>query len=231
MSNTDTVDKNIELLKHEYDLARHEYEYYTDLFNKQDNLYSVYFAIFAIIIGAINYIFKITDKDSMVNNIILLYDKKLLVCGLIIFLAVTYMYLFVIMLGNSYYLIIYSEKIIILEKVLNYFITKNIFIWETDFMAKIQSKDNRFTKGYLNVNLIKMIFAIILYLVVEVPLCLLWYLIVGYTWTFYLYIIVLASISLFLMYDWIIMWWRLPKHYREELRKLYNNKLSINITN
>ncbi len=41
MSNTDTVDKNIELLKHEYDLARHEYEYYTDLFNKQVNLYIV----------------------------------------------------------------------------------------------------------------------------------------------------------------------------------------------
>lgn len=231
MSNGGTVDKNIELLKNEYDLARHEYEYYTDLFNKQDNLYSVYFAIFAIIIGTINYIFEVTDENSIINNIILLYDKKLLVCGLIIFLAVTYMYLFVIMLGNSYYLIIYSEKIIILEKVLNCFITKNIFIWETDFMAKIQSKDNCFTKGYLNVNLIKMIFAIILYLVVEIPLCLLWYLIVGYTWLFYLYIFILISISLFLMYDWIIMWWRLPKHYREELRKLYNNKLNIHITN
>ena len=46
-------------------------------------------------------------------------------------------------------------------------------------MAKIQSKDNVFTKGYLNVNMLKMAFATILYCVVEIPLCILWYSIIG----------------------------------------------------
>lgn len=57
MSNSNEKrNKIIESLKSEYDLARHEWEYYTDLFNKQDNLYSIYFAIFAVIIAAIYYI-------------------------------------------------------------------------------------------------------------------------------------------------------------------------------
>lgn len=172
-------DKIIEFLKSEYDLARHEWEYYTELFNRQDNLYSIYFAIFAVIIGAIYYIIQVNNKDTLFDNITLLHNQKMIICGLIIFLAVTYIYIFIIMMGNSYYLIIYSEKVIVLEKSLNYFLNKNIFIWEKDFMAKIQSKDNVFTKGYLNVNMLKMAFATILYCVVEIPLCILWYSIIG----------------------------------------------------
>ena len=172
-------DKIIEFLKSEYDLARHEWEYYTEIFNRQDNLYSIYFAIFAVIIGAIYYIIQVNNKDTLFDNITLLHNQKMIICGLIIFLAVTYIYIFIIMMGNSYYLIIYSEKVIVLEKSLNYFLNKNIFIWEKDFMAKIQSKDNVFTKGYLNVNMLKMAFATILYCVVEIPLCILWYSIIG----------------------------------------------------
>ena len=222
-------DKIIESLKSEYDLARHEWEYYTDLFNKQDNLYSIYFAIFAIIIGAIYYIIQVNNKDTIFDNIVLLSNQKIIICGLIIFLATTYMYLFIIMMGNSYYLIIYSEKIIVLEKSLNFFLNKNVFIWETNFMSIIQSKENVFTKGYLNVNMLKMVFAIALYCTVEVPLVILWHSIVGSTHSFYIYIVILICVSLFLMYNWIIMWWRLPKHYRTQLEKLYKNKLNIRI--
>ena len=133
------------------------------------------------------------------------------------------------MMGNSYYLIIYSEKVIVLEKSLNYFLNKNIFIWEKDFMAKIQSKDNVFTKGYLNVNMLKMAFATILYCVVEIPLCTLWYSIIGKNSLFYCYVIIVSIISLFLVYDWIVMWWKLPKHYRKELETIYRNRLNIRL--
>lgn len=229
--NRNSEDKNkiIDFLKSEYDLARHEWEYYTELFNRQDNLYSIYFAIFAVIIGAIYYIIQVNNEGKLFDNIILLYNQKMIICGLIIFLAVTYMYLFIIMMGNSYYLIIYSEKVIILEKALNYFLNKNVFVWEKDFMAKIQSKDNVFTKGYLNVNMLKMIFAIILYCVVEIPLCMLWYSVVEKNYLFYWYVIIISIVSLFLVYDWIIMWWRLPQHYRKELETLYKNRLNIRL--
>lgn len=133
------------------------------------------------------------------------------------------------MMGNSYYLIIYSEKVIVLEKSLNYFLNKNIFIWEKNFMAKIQSKDNVFTKGYLNVNMLKMAFATILYCVVEIPLCILWYSIIGKNSLFYCYVIIVSIISLFLVYDWIVMWWKLPKHYRKELETIYKNRLNIRL--
>lgn len=228
---SDNNDRNIiiQSLKSEYDLARHEWEYYTDLFNKQDNLYSIYFAIFAVIIGAIYYIIQVNNEGTIFDNIILLHNQKAIICGLIIFLAITYMYLFIIMMGNSYYLIIYSEKIIVLEKVLNYYLNKKVFIWETEFMSTIQSKDNVCTKGYLNVNMLKMVFAVALYCTVEVPLCILWYSIIGYEILFYIYIIVVSIISLFLMYNWIVMWWKLPKHYRKELENLYKNKLNVHM--
>lgn len=219
----------IEHLKSEYDLARHELEYYTDLFNKQDNLYSVYFAIFAVLVGAIYYIIQVNNKDTLFDNIILSNNQKIIICGLIIFLAITYMYLFIIMMGNSYYLIIYQEKIIILEKVLNFYINKKVFIWETDFMSIIQSTENVVTKGYVNVNMLKMIFAILLYITIEVPLCFIWYFIMGKTYLFYSYVGILIFVSIFLIYDWLIMWWRLPKHYRNELRKIYKNRLNIRI--
>lgn len=230
MSNSnENRDKIIESLKSEYDLSRHEWEYYTDLFNKQDNLYSIYFAIFAVIIAAIYYIIQVNNDKTIFDNIVLLHNQKTIICGLIIFLAITYMYLFIIMMGNSYYLIIYSEKAVVLEKVLNYYLDKKVFIWETEFMSIIQSKDNVFTEGYLNVNMLKMVFAVALYCTVEIPLCILWYSIIGCGILFYIYIIIMMVISLFLMYNWIIMWWRLPKHYRKELEKLYKNKLNIRI--
>lgn len=84
-------DKIVEYLKSEYDLARHEWEYYTELFNRQDNLYSIYFAIFAVIIGAIYYIIQVNNKDTLFDNITLLHNQKMIICGLIIFFG-SYVY-------------------------------------------------------------------------------------------------------------------------------------------
>lgn len=220
----DTIQKH---LKSEYDLARHEWEYYTELFNKQDNLYSIYFAIFAVVIGAIYYIITVNNKGTLFDNITLLQNQKLIICGLLAFLAITYMYLFVIMLGNSYYLIIYSEKAIVLKKLLNHFLGVNIYIWETDFMSIIQSTENIITKGYINVNMFKMVYAILLYLSIEIPLCILWYVVNGRGVLLYVYMFLVIGASVLLAYDWLIMWWRLPKHYRKVLSNLYLEKLCI----
>ena len=92
-------------------------------------------------------------------------------------------------------------------------------------MLKIQSKDNIFTKGYLNVNILKMVFAVLLYFAVEIPLCFLWYTIVGSGIAFKIYSGCVIAFTAFLMYNWIVMWWRLPKHYRKELEDLYKAKL------
>ncbi len=229
MRDSSDRDKIIEYLKNEYDLAKHEWKYYTDLSHKQDHLYSIYFAVFAVMIGAIYYIIQINNKDSIFDDLILMHYQRMIICGLIIFLAVTYMYLFIMKMGSSYDFILYREKVIIFEKSLNYFMTKNIFIWETEFMSKIQSKDHVFTKGYFNVNMIKMIFAVVLYGVIEIPLCILWHVVVGNVPAFYVYIIILIIISLFLLYDWFVMCWRLPAYYRKELKKIYKKKLKMRI--
>lgn len=215
------IDNEINILHEEYKIARHEWEYYTELFNKQDNLYSVYFAIFAIAIGGVYYIIK--DSNShLFENMVLLPNQKIIVGSLIIFLAITYMYLFIIMMGNSYYLIIYSEKILALEKTINRKLGKNILFWEAKFMASIQSTDNRITAGYFNVNFLKTVYAILLYITIEVPLGFLWYAVFDNGLTFKIYCISVTCSSCFLLYNWLIMWIRLPKFYRNKLDNLYS---------
>lgn len=214
--------KKIELLENEYNIAKKEWEYYTDLFNKQDNLYSVYFAIFAVVIGAIYYIIKESNDSAVFEALSLNLTQKIIIGLFIIFLAITYMYLFIILMGNSYYLIIYSSKIMVLEKKINQLMKEDILFWETEFMSIIQSTQNLWTKGYFNVNFLKMIYAILLYIVIEVPLGFLWWIIFGYSPWFVIYSVVLGIVSMFLLYDWLIMWIRLPKHYIAELETIYN---------
>lgn len=213
-------EQQIFMLHEEYKIARHELEYYTELFNKQDNLYSIYFAIFAVVIGAIYYVIK-ENNVVVFENMALNFNQKLLIAGLIIFLAITYMYLFVIVMGNSYYLIIYSEKIIVIEKKLNQLLGKKILFWESDFMSVVQSTQNIFTKGYLNVNILKLFYAIALYVAVELPLGAVWFFVFEKSILSYTYIGSVMIISLFLLRNWLIMWIRLPKHYREKLNKVY----------
>ena len=57
-----TLEKNEllqKLLKGEYDLAKHECEYYTQEFNKQDTIYGVYFAVFSVVVAAVEHKFGV----------------------------------------------------------------------------------------------------------------------------------------------------------------------------
>ncbi len=188
----------------------------------QDNLYSIFFAIFAIAIGAIYNIIKANNR-IIFENMILNGNQKLLIAVVITFLAITYMYLFVIVMGNSYYLIIYSEKIIAIEKTINSLLKEKVLFWESDFMSTIQSTKNIFTKGYFNVNYLKMFYAIALYAAIEVPLAILWYIIFGKCIISYVYIGVVAVLSIFKLMNWLNMWIKLPKYYRKQLEMIYHD--------
>lgn len=110
-----TLEKNDvlqELLKSEYDLAKHECEYYTQEFNKQDTVYGVYFAVFSVVIGAIYKIAETNNDQLELTNLAVILNQKIIIGGMILFLAFAYIYVFLVIMGNSYYLILYSEKII-----------------------------------------------------------------------------------------------------------------------
>ena len=124
-------------------------------------------------------------------------------------------------------LAVYSGKIIALEKMMNHFLEKEIFIWESYIMDKIQSPQNRFTKGYFNVNILKGAIAVVLYIVVEVILGIIWSLIFDDFIVTLIYCVAFGSLSGFVLMNWLKMWIHLPEYYKSCFIDLYKNKLQI----
>ena len=215
-------------LKEEYDCAKEKERYYVNLFNKQDNLYSVFFVIFSLIIGAVYHITTLDGSEASAG-ILAFQDNELIISLLICALAIIYTYFYIIVQGNSYYLIIYSERIVVLEKCLNYYLGKKVYIWETEFMSKIQSKSNVLQKGYLNVNYIKTALAFLQYCIIHAGLVVMWFEINTGNVIRYSYIIIVALTTVFIAYNWIRMWFVLPSYYRQKLQKLYEGKLGIKL--
>ena len=139
-----------------------------------NTIYGVYFAVFSVVVGAIYKIAETNNDQLQLANLAVVLNQKIIIGGMVLFLAFAYIYVFLVIMGNSYYLILYSGKIIALEKMMNHFLEKEIFIWESYIMDKIQSPQNRFTKGYFNVNILKGAIAVVLYIVVEVILGIIW---------------------------------------------------------
>ena len=158
------------------------------------------------------------QNDSISKNLYLM---------MVLFLAFAYIYVFLVIMGNSYYLILYSGKIIALEKMMNHFLEKEIFIWESYIMDKIQSPQNRFTKGYFNVNILKGAIAVVLYIVVEVILGIIWSLIFDDFIVTLIYCVAFGSLSGFVLMNWLKMWIHLPEYYKSCFIDLYKNKLQI----
>lgn len=220
-------DRIVDFLKIEYDEAKSEHQYYAEQISRQDTLFNVYFTIFSIAMAVICNVIQINNKAVLLKDVILSRDQKVLVSGMCVLLGVLCAHLFTIISGNTYYLMVFEEKIAVLEKVLNNYLGKDVFIWETHFMSDIQSKNNVFHSGCMNVNYIKMFFAIILYFIIETLLSVILYYAVK---TVALYFIpVIASITLFVLGNWIIMWWNLPKYCKNKLESLYQEKLGITI--
>lgn len=227
-----TLEKNEllqKLLKSEYDLAKHECEYYTQEFNKQDTIYGVYFAVFSVVVGAIYKIAETNNDQLQLTNLAVILNQKIIIGGMILFLAFAYMYVFLVIMGNSYYLILYSEKIIVLERMLNHYLDKKIFIWESCIMEQIQSPQNKFTEGYFNVNLLKGAAAVVLYIIVEVILGILWNLTFDNFFVTLFYCVTLGILSGFVFANWLKMWRHLPEYYKSYFTNLYENNLQIKL--
>lgn len=227
-----TLEKNEllqKLLKSEYDLAKHECEYYTQEFNKQDTIYGVYFAVFSVVVGAIYRIAETSNDQLQLTNLAVVLNQKIIIGGMILFLAFAYIYVFLVIMGNSYYLILYGEKIIVLERMLNHYLDKKIFIWESCIMERIQSPQNKFTEGYFNVNLLKGAAAVVLYIIVEVILGILWNLTFDNFVVTFVYCITLGTLSGFIFLNWMKMWKCLPEYYKSYFTDLYENKLQIRL--
>lgn len=227
-----TLEKNEllqKLLKSEYDLAKHECEYYTQEFNKQDTIYGVYFAVFSVVVGAIYKIAETNNDQLQLTNLAVILNQKIIIGGMILFLAFAYMYVFLVIMGNSYYLILYSEKIIVLERMLNHYLDKKIFIWESCIMEQIQSPQNKFTEGYFNVNLLKGAAAVVLYIIVEVILGILWNLTFDNFFVTLFYCVTLGILSRFIFANWLKMWRHLPEYYKSYFTNLYENNLQIKL--
>lgn len=220
-----------ELLHHQKFLengtAERAKEYYTQEFNKQDTIYGVYFAVFSVVVGAIYKIAETNNDQLQLANLAVVLNQKIIIGGMVLFLAFAYIYVFLVIMGNSYYLILYSGKIIALEKMMNHFLEKEIFIWESYIMDKIQSPQNRFTKGYFNVNILKGAIAVVLYIVVEVILGIIWSLIFDDFIVTLIYCVAFGSLSGFVLMNWLKMWIHLPEYYKSCFIDLYKNKLQI----
>ena len=106
-----TLEKNEaiqKMLKSEYDLAKRECEYYTQEFNKQDTIYGVYFAVFSVVVGAIYKIAETNNDQLQLANLAVVLNQKIIIGGMVLFLAFAYIYVFLVIMGNSYYLILYA---------------------------------------------------------------------------------------------------------------------------
>lgn len=96
-------------------------------------------------------------------------------------------------------------------------------------MSKIQSKSNVLEKGYLNVNYIKTVLAFLQYGIIHAGLMVMWFEINTMNVVRYLYVTIVAMITVFIAYNWIRMWFVLPSYYRQKFQKLYEGNLGIKL--
>ena len=85
--------------------------------------------MFSVVVGAIYKIAETNNDQLQLANLAVVLNQKIIIGGMVLFLAFAYIYVFLVIMGNSYYLILYSGKIIALEKMMNHFLEKEIFIW------------------------------------------------------------------------------------------------------
>lgn len=217
-------EKIISFFKSEYDSAKAESRYYAEQINKQETFFNIYFAIFSIALGIIYKIVMINNEDVPFNCIELQGYQKKMVWMICLLLSLFGTYLFATMSGNSYYLMIFGEKVSVLEKILNYYLGENIFVWESCFMSNIQSRKNVIKTGCIKINYLKMVFAILIYLLVQTILLFVVYYTVKVV---VIYIIFVGCVSVVAWGNWILMWWRVPKYCKNQLEHMYKEKLEI----
>ena len=154
MSNINSKDEHLSVLKLEYDYAKKELFYYMEKFDKNDNMSSISVSILGLLLTIYEAIKS--DKIPIENNIKIIG---------IFFLSIISTYTFAMTIGSLYYLILNSARLRYLENKINEILGKDVLNWENYLMIKIHKVDNFFLDGgrMINVNHIKAIFFVIIH--------------------------------------------------------------------
>lgn len=73
--------------------------------------------MFSVVVGAIYKIAETNNDQLQLANLAVVLNQKIIIGGMVLFLAFAYIYVFLVIMGNSYYLILYKLKKIITETV------------------------------------------------------------------------------------------------------------------
>ncbi len=223
-----STEKTIEYIEKEYELAKNEYKFYAEQFNKQENLYSLFFSVASILLGLL-FIINPDSNDILTQIISFLSRYRYIPAGMILYITVTYAYFFTVMMGNSYYLVLYSEKIVVLEKIINHYADKDILIWERKIMSDVQSTNNTIKGRYINVNILKIVFVAIQYICIQLILGTAFSLVVKPDISPWYCAVIALLIPLFLLWQFYVIWHDLPGMYRKEFRDIYEKQLGIKL--
>lgn len=192
MSNINSKDKLLSVLKLEYEYAKKELFYYMEKFDKNDNMSSISVSILGLLL-TISEAIK-SDKIPIDNNIKIIG---------VFFLSIISTYTFAMTIGSLYYLILNSARLRYLENKINEILGKDVLNWENYSMIKIHKVGNLFLDGgrMINVNHIKAVFFMIIHISAQVVFG---YLIFSYSESWFVGYIIFQILTLIFMFSqWI----------------------------
>lgn len=189
MSNINSKDERLSVLKLEYDYAKKDLFYYTEKFNKSDNISSISVSILGLLLT----IYETMKSDKMP------IDNNIKIIG-IFFLSIISTYTFAMTLGSLYYLILNSARLRYLENKINEILGKDVLNWENYVMIKIHKVDNFFLDGgkMINVNHIKAMFFMIIHTLAQFVFG---YLIFSYSESWFVAFIIFQSLTLIFVFS------------------------------
>lgn len=219
MSNTNSKDEHLSVLKLEYDYAKKELFYYMEKFDKSDNISSISVSILGLLLTI--YETMKSDKIPIDNNIKIIG---------IFFLSIISTYTFAMTLCSLYYLILNSARLRYLENKINEILGEDVLNWENYLMIKIQKVDNFFLDGgrMINVNHIKAIFFMLIHISTQF---IFGYLLFSYSESgFVAYIIFQILILIFVFFQWFFYLNRLQEFFYDIIKNkekiMKNNELA-----
>ncbi len=210
------IDKKYDILKTDYINSHTEYTYQAKLFYNRDIAYSVYFALYIIAI-AILYYFIFKENSLEHSDVLFIVTEKFLEITIILFVGVSYAFIIAIYLDSFRKMVKSKHRVMLAAKSINELFKEDVIKWEGEFKCTFQSLNDSPDINYPNTSFIKILYALILYCVVEVSLIFLCF----YTFKINVITAVFAvGISIasgFLFFYWYRIWYILIKNYKKEL--------------
>ena len=216
MSNINSKDKLLSVLKLEYEYAKKELFYYMEKFDKNENMSSISVSILGLLL-TISEAIK-SDKIPIDNNIKIIG---------VFFLSIISTYTFAMTIGSLYYLILNSARLRYLENKINEILGKDVLNWENYLMIKIHKVDNLFLDGgrMINVNHIKAAFFMFIHILAQVVFG---YLIFSYSKSWFVAYIIFQILTLIFMFS---QWFFYLNWLQEFFYDIMKNKEKITKNN